>query len=583
MIDRVRRAVAGVLVDACCASFQHHSMPGKSKQILLFHIDIYYGIPSNINMDRTVSSLPSRKRHRGLSSASVAASRGGAGRRRSHGRPDHFRGSQQAHAGKSVASRASSTRSARFSSTSTHPAQVPRQQSHVVCAISENLARETCIVSLDTACPMILNVTKQCNSQTYSETIACLSIVGPDEILMNEGRQHSPLAHKVMQHCKYQREAAKETLDAVGDTDSSSGSTTTIKFISRAFFDQTRGADLLRRLARKDTYDCNSLVQEYILLSSSHAVLQYTQKCLGLSFMNNCLDIRSFLYDTNGTICPRVMDIDRATIVQLELLASTRPGKGKQASLIAAMDCTKTSVGNRLLRSTIMSPPCRMATIQARLELVTTFLSNEQLFFSVLEQLKSLNPIDKMLSDVAMVPTTTAFNANGMGNASTNAASTVSGVYANTMTVVKQNVANARLARKGIASLIGIKTTLGMIPLIASTLKNHLKASIGTVHEKEGDAEASVATDRTSLLVGLGVGDFASLAATTLTKKTASTLGSNNVSRKHYLLRGIVFALSQPELENIRKEIDNSLRGNTMHSKSGNVQRHQECFALQRP
>ncbi|KAL3908467.1 MAG: hypothetical protein SGILL_008469, partial [Bacillariaceae sp.] len=505
------------------------------------------------------------------SASSVAASRSGASR--------HFTGiNQQASSSKSVASRPSSTRTGRLFSANTHHNQPPQEpQSHVVCAITENLAREACIVSIDTAYPMILNVTKQCNAQTYAESIACLSILEPHEILMNECRQHSPLARKVLQHCKFQRQSARETAEESNATRDVDGLpvTTTLKFISRAYFDQTRGADLLRRLARKDTYD-NSLVQEYILLSSSHAVLHYTQRCLGLSFMSNCLDIRTCLADPNGTMRPRVMDIDRASIIQLELLASIKPGKSKEASLIGVMDFTKTSVGNRLLRSTIMSPPCRLATIHARQELVATFGTNQPLFYSMLDQLQKLNPIDKMLTHIAMVST----SASATSSASMDAASTVSGVHT-VQTKAKLNVTNASLARKGIAALIGIKATLGMIPLIASTLKNHLQESIGAVVEETGgDAKASVATDKTSLLVGLGVGDFASLATTRLTEKTASTRRANKFPPKHYLLRGIVYALTRPELDDIRNQIDQALRSNDVHSQTGSMQLHQECFAL---
>ena len=45
---------------------------------------------------------------------------------------------------------------------------------HVVCAISENLAKETCVASLDAGSPISLLVTKQGNGQTYAETLSYL-------------------------------------------------------------------------------------------------------------------------------------------------------------------------------------------------------------------------------------------------------------------------------------------------------------------------------------------------------------------------------------------------------------------------
>jgi DNA mismatch repair protein MSH4 len=441
-------------------------------------------------------------------------------------------------------------------------------QSHIVCAISENLARETCIVSLDIACPVILNVTKQYNGQNYAETLSCISVLSPNEIIMNEGRMHSPLATKVLQHCKH-LEGVEGTTRTVDD---SPATATVVKFVSRAFFDQTKGAELLQKLARKDSYDSNALNQEYILLSSTHAILHYTQKCLGLSFMNSCLDVRSVF--SGGThMNPTIMDMDRSTMVQLELLTSSI-GKSR-GSFFSAIDCTRTTVGNRLLRSTIMAPPCRIATIHARLELVETFLSNEQLFYSILKQLQTLNPIDKMLSDIALVPDNRSKITAGGGTVGECLDSSSYTFERNpSNSILRRNATYARLAQKGIAALVGIKSTISFIPFIASTLKNHFSKTIGKDDECQADGEVSRATDVSNLLVGLGVGDPKSQIMTF----SANTNG--NPCQKHILLRAIISALSQPELEEIGQVISEALRGNASYSRNGNAARHQECFAL---
>ena len=64
--------------------------------------------------------------------------------------------------------------------------QAPLGQSiaHVVCAISENLAKETCVASLDATSPVSLHVVKQANGQTYGETLAFLDILQPDPPLI---------------------------------------------------------------------------------------------------------------------------------------------------------------------------------------------------------------------------------------------------------------------------------------------------------------------------------------------------------------------------------------------------------------
>jgi DNA mismatch repair ATPase MutS len=68
-----------------------------------------------------------------------------------------------------------------------------------------------------------------------------------------------------------------------------------------------------------------------------------------------------------------------------------------QHSLIGTMDyTTKTSVGGRLLRTTLIAPPAQLdSTINARLDLVDTFLQDEEaLFYVVLHHLQALPAID---------------------------------------------------------------------------------------------------------------------------------------------------------------------------------------------
>ncbi len=252
---------------------------------------------------------------------------------------------------------------------------------HILCAIGENLARETCVVSLDLSAPFLLTVTKQSNGQSYSETIACLSVLKPHEVLLNEGRYHSPLAKKILgyfdvqrlqqQQEQQQRDEQKRNRDESQTTETPNGTAnamtnkrqstknqeqTVVKFISRSCFDQTKGAELLRKFARQDTYD-STLLDEYILLSSSHAVLHYAQVTLGaVAFARHSLDVRVHTGGHNHN----KMEIDRSTILQLELLTNnSNKSSSRKESLISTMDCTKTGVGHRLLRTTLMAPPCR--------------------------------------------------------------------------------------------------------------------------------------------------------------------------------------------------------------------------------
>ena len=94
----------------------------------------------------------------------------------------------------------SSTTTTKTSSTTTTTTRAPPATSsrgHTICSISENVERETAIVSIDATSLTVLTILKQTNSMTYAETLVALEMLQPDEILMNEGRRSSELALKV--------------------------------------------------------------------------------------------------------------------------------------------------------------------------------------------------------------------------------------------------------------------------------------------------------------------------------------------------------------------------------------------------
>jgi DNA mismatch repair protein MSH4 len=411
---------------------------------------------------------------------------------------------------RSVASRFS--KAATTSDASWHS---PPNPAHVVCAISENLARETCAASLDLLCPTQLHVTKQGNGQSYAETLACLDILRPHEILLNEGRSNSPLARKIL-----------ETFHT------ENGEGCVVKFISRSFFDQTRGAELLRRVSRADTYD-PTIVEEYILLSSVHAVLHYTQTHLGGSFARNSL----FLCVNAGGL--HRMTIDRSSILQLELLVNAKTAKVAN-SLIGCIDRTKTTVGSRLLRSNLMSPSSSIGTIQTRLELVDIFLGNADFFFAIMDHLTALPDVDKMLSNIVFIPKDIKEDP--------------------AVNIVQRRQA----ASRGISALVSIKTTLSSLPSLALSLNSHLETLLQRFGQSEQDQQQdddlrTVRTDRSTLLVGLG--------------------GSGEVRRFH-LLKAILFTVSQPELDEVLQVVNNIFTEHTHFTRSNHAMRHKECFAL---
>ena len=96
-----------------------------------------------------------------------------------------------------------------------------------------------------------------------------LESLQPDEILLNEGHKNSVLAQKIFTY--YSRKHAVEvsspkagepgdepgehSLGSVSATGAAPLPTTTVvKFISRGNFDQTKGAELLAKVARPSSY-----------------------------------------------------------------------------------------------------------------------------------------------------------------------------------------------------------------------------------------------------------------------------------------------------------------------------------------
>ena len=531
-------------------------------------------------------------------------------------------------------------------STRTTPRNKKTPSRHVTIAISENLARVTCVASIDAHRPTHLQIIKQGNGQTYSETMALLRMMEPDEVLMNEGRRNSRLATKVIE--MFGRQQGDDVVSLAGDeanknkkkkkkTNSSGGgrrenvigdrhhprfaanrgrgeggsennvevyppdggsgaceTTTVVKFVPRSYFDQTKGAELLRKLARKGSYDA-SLVDEYILLSSSHAVLQYSQLCLG-AFMTR----GSLTLDINVGGKQR-MNIDRSTMTNLELLVNAKTGKVAN-SLVGTLDRTKTSVGGRLLRTNLMAPPTRLDTINARLDLVDSLLEDEEFFYAVMEHLEDLPDVDRMLSYVALVP-------RGVRGGKSGA------LFDN---VERQSV-TARMASKGISALVCIKSTLSTIPSFAHVLEVQLKELDGrntaaapfsstaptrnrgnenaqlrgesdrreddestTIVESEmsrnegdsnttddsnsGDPNDATTTHESGLYVGLGNNDAAGMPAI---KRS-----------RHQLLRAILIAMKQPALSRVLRAVTDIFTESTTYCKNSHAKRHQECFAL---
>ena len=198
-----------------------------------------------------------------------------------------------------------------------------------------------------------------------------------------------------------------------------------------------------------------------------------------------------------------------------------------------------------------MSPPTRIDTITSRLDLVDAFLNDEDFFFTVSDHLKRLPCLDMMLTNVILV-------ANKRKDPS--AADDGCGID------VTQKV-----ARKGISSLIGIKTTLAALPAFIRALEDRLEQLERRQGRQysygQGEGEDDTSTLKSNLLVGLG---------------GATVTGGPDLQHNH-LLRAIIVAMKNVALTKVRETISATFTESTTSAQnrgSAAVTRHEECFAV---
>lgn len=94
------------------------------------------------------------------------------------------------------------------------------------------------------------------------------------------------------------------------------------------------------------------------------------------------------------------MQIDAATRRNLEITSAL--GGGRNGSLLAAVDCTVTSGGARLLERRLSSPSCDLAVINPRLAAVDFLLEQSRFRQSLRDDLRQVPDIDRALSRIAL-------------------------------------------------------------------------------------------------------------------------------------------------------------------------------------
>ena len=150
----------------------------------------------------------------------------------------------------------------------------------------------------------------------------------------------------------------------------------------RSQFDDTRGAVMVRQLARASDKDVTSNAKEiYLALAAAAAVLRHASDSLLLVPVPDTLGVSVELTTAH-------VQIDGGAAQALELVS----GKGSLASLFRP----QTLGGKRLLRATLLQPRRSMPTLVARLDCLEELLSDEALFMALGSLLKRLGALDHL-------------------------------------------------------------------------------------------------------------------------------------------------------------------------------------------
>jgi DNA mismatch repair ATPase MutS len=155
---------------------------------------------------------------------------------------------------------------------------------------------------------------------SYAETTELLSLLAPEEILLHgsacQGSSKSLLCRKIEKW-----------------RDHFPGNRPVIKPVSRAYFDQDRGAEFLRRVSISQID--SEIIARYTVLGAAFALLKYIESTASMTFPRRSVKL-NFIDNSVGDF----LIIDRRTSTCLEILNNARTGD-QHNCLFGKIDRTK--------------------------------------------------------------------------------------------------------------------------------------------------------------------------------------------------------------------------------------------------
>ncbi|KAF0696493.1 hypothetical protein As57867_012701, partial [Aphanomyces stellatus] len=275
-----------------------------------------------------------------------------------------------------------------------------------IAVIAEGKSREVGVCGIDTSAPHELLISCMVDTHTFMETISLLDSYQPAEILLVETNKSRRLHEEIKKHFK--------------------NSMCRVIAIARKYYDQAKGADDLKRIAM-NCLDM-SLLKNYIVMGSVACLVKYVEFIQGIYIAKQTIKV------VVNTASP-VMLMDYTSIAALEIMRGAKSGSVKQ-SLVSKIDNTQTSVGKRLLRTTLLRPPSHLKTIEDRQELVGIYLNNPSSFFDTTEILPEFPDLELLMAQLVLIPKSVS----------------------------------QRVFEQGVASIVALKSTLDMLPKLRTCL-----------------------------------------------------------------------------------------------------------------
>ncbi|KAK3718865.1 MutS protein msh4 [Vermiconidia calcicola] len=255
------------------------------------------------------------------------------------------------------------------------------ENQEIICAVSESRGISPTVglafINLDTGEAVLSQI---CDSQTYVRTIHKLTVFNPTNILiMSTAASPKSKLFSIIE-------------DSLDDLESM------ITLLDRRYWAETTGIEYIQQLAfAEDVESIKTAVSgNYYAVCCFAAVLKYIE--LGLSKTFPLRSLRIKYEPSEGS-----MLIDLSTMHSLELVQNLQNAKSKDC-LFGLLNETLTPMGGRLLRGNILQPLTNPDTLGTRYDALEELSTKEEMFFAVRQALKPVLDVDKILTQLILVP-----------------------------------------------------------------------------------------------------------------------------------------------------------------------------------